>query len=539
MDINILLKNFFSENKTIIVLYFIFMFVYPLNAVFLPKYYGQIAEDIKNNKKPSFKTVFILLLIVAILYYILQTMDTIFIPKLQKYIRVNVVKKILESFKQNYKEQNIGDLITKILKLPHIISELFTAFRTSFIPLIFILLMVIVQFMTINKKIGVITLMTIIVGIVVFGYWINYSLKHSVELDESDANAMESISDLFDNMNDVYVMNTIDREIEELEKQQDILSKKYKDTYFNINNVRTSIAAYFLIIFFILMVYSYNLFKNKKILSSGMVNVVITSMFIIGRISSFTGNMPELMFNLGIYLHIRKYLLNLPEYYNTESIDIKNGKINLKNVSINQGDKNIIENFSFNIDKGDCVIVKGENGCGKTTLINSILKLKDINEGQILIDDKDIDNIDPNSIRSQIMYVKQNPIPFNRTLYENIAYGQEDKYTITDVEQIIIDLKLDKYFNNIKLDEKVGKKGSKLSGGQRQMIFLLRILLSDKDNKKIVILDEPISFLDVNSKKYICDIIEKIKQNRTLIIISHDKDLDVLGNKNLYLKKNK
>ena len=119
------------------------------------------------------------------------------------------------------------------------------------------------------------------------------------------------------------------------------------------------------------------------------------------------------------------------------------------------------------------------------------------------------------------MYVPQHPIPFNRTLYENIAYGMKN-ISKDEVSKLLQRLGIDRLFEPLGLDSQVGKHGEKLSGGQKQVIFLLRCLLR-KSN--IVILDEPTSALDQYSKNYIFNILQQVIKNKTVLIITHDPDI--------------
>ena len=100
MDINRIILEFLYQQKGYLVAYLIFMIAYPVTSVVLPKYYGQMIDELKSNKPPQFRLTLILLIVVNIMYLILEKIDTIFIPKLQAYIRVNIVKVVLENYEE-------------------------------------------------------------------------------------------------------------------------------------------------------------------------------------------------------------------------------------------------------------------------------------------------------------------------------------------------------------------------------------------------------------------------------------------------------
>jgi ABC-type bacteriocin/lantibiotic exporter with double-glycine peptidase domain len=122
-------------------------------------------------------------------------------------------------------------------------------------------------------------------------------------------------------------------------------------------------------------------------------------------------------------------------------------------------------------------------------------------------------------IRKKIGYIPQNPVLLNRTLFENITYGTTDvtKETVLD---LIDKLGLSSIFNESRLNQKVGKHGSKLSGGQRQVVWILRVLIQ---NTEIILMDEPTSAIDKDTKNFIDNLFAIVMKNRTVIIVSHDE----------------
>jgi ABC-type bacteriocin/lantibiotic exporter with double-glycine peptidase domain len=140
----------------------------------------------------------------------------------------------------------------------------------------------------------------------------------------------------------------------------------------------------------------------------------------------------------------------------------------------------------------------------------------------IFIDNVDVNKYELNNLRTQISYVNQNTKLFNTTILENIKYGTN--MTDKQVIEIINSIGINNLYSNLEhgYNSKVGIGGDKLSGGQRQMIHILRCF---GKNNKIIILDEPTSSIDVYTKSLIMKAIRKLSENCTLIIITHDKEL--------------
>ena len=132
--------------------------------------------------------------------------------------------------------------------------------------------------------------------------------------------------------------------------------------------------------------------------------------------------------------------------------------------------------------------------------------------------------MDIEDLRENIIYIPQHPNLFNRPLEENLLYGVNERFSIEDILNKLDEVGLtevkDKFSNMLKSN--VGKLGGKLSGGQRQVVWILRSIFSDS---KMVILDEPTSSLDEESKEKIMKLIELLSMNRNLIVITHDNDI--------------
>jgi ABC-type bacteriocin/lantibiotic exporter with double-glycine peptidase domain len=166
----------------------------------------------------------------------------------------------------------------------------------------------------------------------------------------------------------------------------------------------------------------------------------------------------------------------------------------------------------------------GGIGSGKSTLAHLLLRLRNCDKGSILLNNVNIQEITLNSLRKNVHYVSQTPRLFNRTLWENISYGNgklqvEKVYTLLQKLELY-DLEL--VFRK-KMHHSVGKHGSELSGGQRQIVLLMRALFNT--DYRVLILDEPTSALDSHSRKQVIALIQWISKQSTVIVITHDEKL--------------
>nr|WP_253204368.1 lipid A export permease/ATP-binding protein MsbA [Acinetobacter seifertii] len=215
-------------------------------------------------------------------------------------------------------------------------------------------------------------------------------------------------------------------------------------------------------------------------------------------------------------------LLDLPEEENSGQLQPKlQGAIRFDHVVLNYADgTQAIKDFSLDIRPGETVALVGRSGAGKTSLVNMLVRFQEVSSGQIYLDDLPIRDIELSSLRTQIAMVNQQVVLFNRTVRENIAYGQ--LHDASD-EQVIAAAKaayahdfimnLPNGYNTV-----LGAQGLNLSGGQRQRIAIARAILK---NAPILILDEATSALDNESEHFIQQAFDEAMQDRTTIVIAH------------------
>jgi len=207
------------------------------------------------------------------------------------------------------------------------------------------------------------------------------------------------------------------------------------------------------------------------------------------------------------------------------ALKVTQGAVRFENVRFHYGEaRNVIEGLNLAIRPGEKIGLIGPSGAGKSTLVNLLLRLYDVQGGQILIDDQDIAQVSQASLRAQIGMITQDTSLLHRSIRENLLYGRPDA-TDAQLQEAVHRARADEFIPHLSdaqgrtgLDAHVGERGVKLSGGQRQRIAIARVLLK---NAPILIMDEATSALDSEVEAAIQESLETLMQGKTVIAIAH------------------
>lgn len=257
-----------------------------------------------------------------------------------------------------------------------------------------------------------------------------------------------------------------------------------------------------------------------------LISFVLYSTFVGASFGGIAELYAQIQKAIGATERVFELLDETPEKINSDrdlaTIEKIKGNVSFKNVAFSYHSRKeikVLKDVSFTANFGQKIAIVGPSGTGKSTIASLLLRFYSIDEGEILVDGKNIYDFDLENLRGNMSIVPQDVILFGGTIRENIAYGKPN----ATEEEIITAAKQANAYNFIesfpeKFETIVGERGIKLSGGQRQRIAIARALLK---NPSILILDEATSSLDSESEKLVQEALEILMEGRTSIIIAH------------------
>lgn len=313
-----------------------------------------------------------------------------------------------------------------------------------------------------------------------------------------------------------------EKEIEKFQKSNNSYIKSRSKAY-KAMGLFHSTTSFAVDLFYVVCIISGSLFAINSIidLSDYLTFVVSVSLFI-SPLQTLINFVEQYQNGVTGFKRFIEIMEEKPEFTNQnalENINIK-GEIEFKNVSFNyRSSDQVLNNISFKINKGEKIALVGESGGGKTTICHLIPNFYQVSEGEVLVDNININNISFKALRRAIGIVQQDVFLFNGTIKENILYGKLDA---TDEEVIEASKRANIYDYIMSLpdgfDSEIGERGVRLSGGQKQRISIARVFLK---NPSILILDEATSALDNTTEIMIQNALNELAKGRTTLIVAH------------------
>uniref|UniRef100_A0AAR2L7T3 ABC-type xenobiotic transporter n=1 Tax=Pygocentrus nattereri TaxID=42514 RepID=A0AAR2L7T3_PYGNA len=256
-----------------------------------------------------------------------------------------------------------------------------------------------------------------------------------------------------------------------------------------------------------------------------VISAVMYGAMAVGEANSFTPNYAKAKISAS---HVLMLINRVPDIDNDseegENPDHFEGNVRFQDVHFkypSRPDIPVLQGLRLRVKKGQTLALVGSSGCGKSTTIQLLERFYDPLRGSVMLDNKDAKQLNIHWLRSQIGIVSQEPVLFDCSLAENIAYGDNSRQvTQEEIEQAAKAANIHSFIEGLpqKYQTQAGDKGTQLSGGQKQRIAIARAILR---NPKVLLLDEATSALDTESEKIVQEALDKAREGRTCIVVAH------------------
>ena len=541
-----LVKDYIKNNKRIFTAYVsVCCLVYMVKVLLTSFAYSRMFDE-KEKFANVIKEICMVWILLCILYVLKLRVETILIPDFLSFIRKKLFSNYIKNNEHRFNDTDVSSDLNKIIEVTRNIRDVFQWIFGTFVPTVILMGTINAFFLYKYPKIGM---------VMMIGNTVNYniiksfapSLIHSANIREDEfLKMLGKLDENFNNLMNIFLNDKSDATIKENEEIEAQYTNIYRNQNKELESFGTKLKANNYMFAFISLWILYKSSPSHK----DFINGLLVFTFYLSTLENMAEDIPFSIMTLGNIENIEdslkakdpNHIMIQPIYAHEndkkKGLTSLKGDIEFKNIYFRYDEKRpyVLDNFSLKIPAGDKVAIVSQSGFGKSTSMKLLLGFYRQEKGQILLDGVPLSDYKINDVRARINYINQRTLLFNATVMNNLKYGN----TKTD-EQILSLLK--KYDllkilckDNVNcLDKIVDKNGTNISMGMQKVIFLVRGIL--KNNVSVYIFDEPLTSIDPSTRGQVLDMIKNETEGKTVIIITHDKEVNKIVNRTVELTK--
>ena len=497
----------------------------PVEMIVSSKLTEKFIESVKEKPNMRYLWWIIAMTLASNMTHSLQeVIEAHYITKMQQEIRMDLLSKISTKQEFNNETMDGGETITNVKNIPVNVSNFVDHFTAWVITPVINVALIGAYLIRINAPLGL-----KIIGILIAFMACNFAVLRSVPQEAQnqeveEATLINQIDDALNNTLSTMMCDYTNQEMAAIDTQHVrfnafMANNLQKRAYGTILTGLTIVIALALIVWLIFQAYHANVVSKAN-----MIVMLLVSISLVRMIRHYSSQMVNAFLEYAKLIKHDDFIQGLAHETVPDGVKtgVIHGNIVFKRVSYSyEGtDRKSLDDVSFKLRAKDRVAIVGSSGSGKTTVLKLIMGFDSPSAGAVLIDGHNVRDMRRKHLRKHISLVPQTIKLFNRSIMDNICYGSPD----LDPERVKNELKtlhVMRAFNALPdgLDSVVGKNGDKLSGGQKQIIYLLRCYFR---RTPIVLMDEPTSALDGENAKYVRRMIDAMSRHATLIVVTHD-----------------
>ncbi len=537
------LSTYFKSSKRLVIINIILNILLIITSVILPIISAKIIAELTNsNLKKVLYIAIILVLIRAfstIINYFRYSSNYKIYNNILSNLRKDILKRIHLLTNQTLDNNSVGLFVKRVKNDSETISLTYWRISND-IKSIISTIGIFIAIFIINKAVCFFALLYLLLIIILDNYNQSKTRKlREITNKESEKNT-SLITETIHGIRDIKMLNIENNTKKLINKQIKTLlncSKKENETNSligSLTDVVSNVCDFLLIVLYIYLI-------KENVLS--LVNALVLYNYSV-NLSSFhgyTGEIANYINKFNISTNRIKELFDnekfATEKFGTKYIKKVKGKFEFKDVHFGYKDKEVLKGVSFTVNPDETVAFVGKTGSGKTTIFNLLCKMYEVDKGEILIDDININELDKDTIRGNITVISQSPYIFNMSIKDNLKLVKPN-LTNKEMKEALKTACLYEFVESLpnKYDTILGEGGVTLSGGQKQRLAIARALVQKTE---IILFDEATSALDNETQEKITKAINNMKREYTIMIIAHRLSTIINADKIFFLNNGK
>lgn len=528
-----ILHRYAADNPWWVTVSLLFMAMMPLNDVLLPHLFGQLVEAIRTNT--NFTRVFLYILatltVVQVGALLSDWHDTRMHPHFQSFVRNAMLSTLFEKHQNAYEDVSVGRLITMFIKAPGVVLTWFARFKDHIIPFAVVFASAAAYFLYHDALLGA----CIIVVIGLLGAIMVSSPRSCVGRSNDKAKLygvlQDEIDDVMRNLMSIFTSNWSGREIDRLATFDGEHLEASRDTM--ACAVKYKVLAFPLVVgfFTIFMLRCNHLVQSGRMKIAVFVSLLLIVNSMMNYMMWIIDIIRDIVFDTGFLVHAQDQMSSIADAApaapgagaapRTPDRPPHPDGVGLAHVTFaySASAAPVLDDVSMHFAPGEMAAITGPIGTGKSTITKLLEKLNVPDAGDVYLDGAWYAELSTEEVRAKVGYVPQQPILFNRSIYDNVMYGTSK--TRADVDALAAELGVGGEFPD--MGASVGKNGSQLSGGQRQLVWCMRTILREPE---VIVLDEPTASMDDATKKTLMRMLRAAQardRRRIVIVVTHDE----------------
>lgn len=491
----------------------------------LPLIYSKVILNMSNGIMDELLYSSILVLIIELVLYLMYFFKGCLYQKIYQNTLVNlqiaVAKETLKLETKEIDKESSGLFIDRLNKDTEEISSMFMDYTYN-LSYVISNMGILFAIFILNKFVFVYALIVAVIMYFINKKGISKRYKIQREVKKLKERKTGLTSELVRGIRDIKVLNANNTVIEQTSNKiieasnEEIKMMRIQKLYYYIEN-NIGAASEFLFIILCIFLYNKNLITISTFIILYNYQMKVAGLLTnISRITEF--NKKFTVASDRIYEVIDDERFKKEKFGNIE-VKKLNGNIKFDNVTFSYDTESVLKNMTFEINPNEKVAFVGKSGVGKTTIFNLITRLYHVNDGKVLLDNINIEDLTCDSIRNNISIITQTPYIFNFSIKNNLLLAKEDA-TMEDIRHACHLARIDDFIMNLpeQYDTILGENGIILSGGQKQRLAIARALLMKTE---IILFDEATSALDNETQSEIQSAIDNLKGEYTILIVAH------------------